>query len=145
MGLGTKHVYVTRLKDDDPDLFLTCWPLERREGRKGLFNPPNSPMFYDMVVPNLLPDLTSSEGSVEVDVVPCEEVTGLYLTCEDNDFGEEKWLYNSPVHLVTEKSGYKYYKQEKRTDYADWSIHLAMHFDMKSYDPVKNVKLVRKR
>lgn len=142
MGLGTQHVYVTRLTDDDPDLFLTYWPLERREGKEGFFDPTNSPILLDMVAPNHIPELTSADGSVEVDVVPCEEETGLYLTCEDNYFGGEKWLYNSPVHLVTDKYGHKHYKQEE-TEYS-WPIHLQMDFDMKSYDPVKNVRLVRK-
>lgn len=163
MGIGCQKLYVTRIDNDEKDLLLSEWKPEIRAGeenRNKVFQPKGTCIGYDMFIPNIFPDLKWEDGPQEVDVVDCEEETGLYMVIIDDYFGGEAHLYNVKPKLVIDgekgKNGRvhrryimphqsEYHREDYPYEY--WSMHInhcLYPHNRESYDKVGNVKLVIK-
>lgn len=104
MGLGftDRELYATNADPGSGCILLSRWEPEYRDGR--YYMPPNTSMFYDMWVKNVL-GLKPDEGTVKVEIVPSEQETGLWYVCYDGDFIGEKHLYNWKPKLKKVKYG----------------------------------------
>lgn len=148
MGLPIKELNVTNPNDENGkgDIFLSKWiPVKTENGYKW---PPDTPLGYDMWIPNVL-DLKIEEGTVPVEIVESEEETGLWLICVNDYFGNEQHLYanKKPIHKE-EKDRYGDYK-----GFRDWiidedeeynSIHVGTDIKMEAGDGPIPVTLKRK-
>lgn len=145
MGLPKRKLWVTNIGDPSGNIFLSAYkPVKKENGKYGY--PPDTPMGYDMWIPNCL-GLKPEEGVVRVEIVETKEETGLWLICVNDSFGNEQHLYagEKPIHRPEE---------ERYGDYegfSDWiiedpynSLHISTHIKMKAGDGPINVKPKRK-
>lgn len=147
MGLPIYEFNVTNTGTEDGDIFLSKWiPIKTEDGRYKW--PPNTPLGYDMWVPNVL-DLKEEEGTVPVEIVKSDKETGLWLICVNDYFGDEQHLYahKKPIHKE-EKDRYGNYK-----GFNDWifdsyeeynNLHVSTDIKMEAGDEPIPVTLIRK-
>ena len=132
MGFPCRKLYATCIEDS---MFVTAgWKPEKKEGR--WFMPKDTPIGLDFWVPNVL-NLTEDEGPVEVKIVPSEEITGIWLVCFDDYFGNEQHVYNFKPRFKegTAKLDYTYQNEMEMNEEENfWGLHVATQIDMKAGD-----------
>lgn len=148
MGLPIRGLNVTNTGDETGRIILTKWIPEKRDDGN-YYWPPNTPLGYDMWIPNVL-DLKEEEGTIPVEIIESKEETGLWLICFNDYFGDEQHLYanKKPIHKE-EKDRFGDYK-----GFSDWiidedeefnSIHVATDIKMVAGDEPISVTLKRKK
>lgn len=145
MGLPIRELWVTNTGDRSGRILLSAYkPVKKEDGK--YYAPPETPLGYDMWIPNCL-GLKPEESVVRVEIVETEEETGIWLICVNDYFGDEQHLYvgEKPIHKPEE---------ERYGDYEgfrDWiiedpynSLHIDTPLKMKAGDGPTNVKPKRK-
>ena len=145
MGLPKDRLWVTNTGDETGEILLSAYkPVKKEDGK--YYTPPDTPVGYDMWIPNCL-GLKEEEGVVRVDIVEAEEETGLWLIRVNDYFGDEQHLFagKKPIHK-SEEEWFGDYK-----GFHDWiisepynSIHISTSIKMKAGDGPINVKPKRK-
>ena len=123
MGLPIRELNVTNTGDETGRIILTKWIPEKRDDGN-YYWPPNTPLGYDMWIPNVL-DLKEEEGTIPVEIIESKEETGLWIICVNDYFGNEQHLYanKKPIHK-DEKDRFGDYK-----GFRDWIIENAIEED----------------
>ena len=145
MGLPKDKLWVTNVGRKDGQIFLSAYkPVKREDGKYGY--PPDTPMGYDMWIPNCL-GLKPEEGIVRVEIVEAEEETGIWLICVNDFFGNEQHLYTGekPIHLPPEEryGDYKGFRDWEISDPYN-SLHIRTEIKMVAGDGPLSVKPKRK-
>lgn len=145
MGVAIRKLYATNTGDESKKILLSAWIPEKRDGKSGYFFPPNTPLFYDLWVPNVL-DLKEEEGPVEVEIVESDKETGLWILCYDDYFGDEQ-------HLTTYKPKFKEGTKKRDAEYANsllidedvdiFDLHVDTNLKLKAGDGPISVTLKR--
>ena len=145
MGLPKSKLWVTNTGDPSGDILLSAYkPIKKEDGK--YYSPPDTPLGYDMWIPNCI-DLKPEEGVVRVEIVECEEETGMWLICVNDYFGDEQHLYagEKPIHLPPEQRFGDY------KSFRDWnthgsynSLHVGTNIEMVAGDGPLSVKPKRK-
>ena len=134
MGLPKNRLWVTNTGDESGDILLSAYKPVKVE--RGYIAPPDTPIGYDMWIPNCL-GLKPEEGVVRVEIVESEEETGLWLICVNDYFGDEQHLYagGKPIHLPPEQrfGDYKGFRDWKTFDSFN-SLHIGTNIKMKAGD-----------
>lgn len=147
MGLPIRELNVTNTGDETGRIILTKWIPEKRDDGN-YYWPPNTPLGYDMWIPNVL-DLKEEEGTIPVEIIESKEETGLWIICVNDYFGNEQHLYanKKPIHKE-EKDRFGDYK-----GFRDWiidsdeaynSLHVGTNIKMEAGDEPIPVTLKRK-
>ena len=146
MGLPIRELNVTNTGDETGRIILTKWIPEKRDDGN-YYWPPNTPLGYDMWIPNVL-DLKEEEGTIPVEIIESKEETGLWIICVNDYFGNEQHLYanKKPIHKE-EKDRFGDYK-----GFRDWiidsdeaynSLHVGTNIKMEAGDEPIPVTLKR--
>jgi hypothetical protein len=147
MELPIRKLNVTNTGDETGRIILTKWIPEKRDDGN-YYWPPNTPLGYDMWIPNVL-DLKEEEGTIPVEIIESKEETGLWIICVNDYFGNEQHLYanKKPIHKE-EKDRFGDYK-----GFRDWiidsdeaynSLHVGTNIKMEAGDKPIPVTLKRK-
>lgn len=133
MGLAKKTLYATNTNDESQRIFLSAYIPEKRDNE--YFRPKDTPLGYDMWVPNCL-DLKSDEGTVQVEVIESKEETGLWLIQEDEYFSEEQWLHTDKPKYIegkTDKFDFDENHYEEDVDFFN-GLHIDTNIKMENGD-----------
>ena len=147
MGLPIRELNVTNTGDETGRIILTKWIPEKRDDGN-YYWPPNTPLGYDMWIPNVL-DLKEEEGTIPVEIIESKEETGLWIICVNDYFGNEQHLYANKKSIhKDEKDRFGDYK-----GFRDWiidsdeaynSLHVGTNIKMEAGDEPIPVTLKRK-
>ena len=145
MGIAKDKLWVTNTGDPSGDILLSAFkPVKKGNGKYSY--PPDTPVGYDMWIPNCI-DLKPEEGVVRVGIVETEEETGLWLICVNDYFGNEQHLYagEKPIHLPPEERylDFKGFRDWKIKDPYN-SLHIGSEIKMVAGDGPLSVKPKRK-
>ena len=144
MGLPKCNLHVTNTGDESKKILLSAYkPIKKDDGK--YYMPPNTPLGYDMWVPNCL-GLTEEEGIVDIEIVESKEETGLWLICYDDYFGDEQHLYTFKVRFIegTKKVDWDEDHYDESDNFYN-SLHVGTNIKMKAGDGPIPVILVRKQ
>lgn len=134
MGLPIRELWVTNTGDPSGDILLSAFkPVKKENGKYGY--PPDTPMGYDIWVPNLV-GLTEDMGTVKVELIKSEEETGIWLMCFDDYFGDEDHIFvDRKPEWILDNEG------KKRSVRADhfYSLHVTVPFKTKHGDGPINI------
>lgn len=127
MGLPQRKLYVTNLGDKFKMVLLSAWiPPKHEDGI--YYHPKDIPIGLDMFIPNVL-NVKYEDGPVPVKIVKSDKVTGLWVVCYDDYFGNEIHLYNYKPQFNRElqKIDYEYEEElNEKSKYELWSMHVYM-------------------
>ena len=146
MGTAKTRLWATKVIPESDVILLSAYKPIKNMGTGKYHFPPDTPLGFDMWIPNCL-GLKSEEGIVQVEIVKSDEETGLWLICVNDYFGNEQHLYTGekPIHLPPEKR-YMDFK-----GFGDWvikdpinSLHVGTMIEMVAGDGPISVKLKRK-
>jgi hypothetical protein len=146
MGCPITTLHVTNTGDSSGSIILTKWiPVKEIVDGKRMYKwPPDTPIGFDLWIPNVL-DLKEDEETVPVEIVASDKETGLWLVCYDDYFGDEQHLYAHKPRFVegTKKLDWEYEDSEEN-DF-DMGLHVAVDsIKMKAGDGPIPVTLIRK-
>ena len=140
MGIPIRQLHATNTNDPSGHILLSKYiPIKKEDG---YHMPPDTPIGYDMWVPNVL-GLKAEEGTVPIMVVQSEEDTGIWLVCFDDYFGNEQHMYAHKPRFVegTKKLDWEYEDDEENN--FDIGLHISSDIKMVAGDGPIPVTLVR--
>lgn len=140
MGLPQRELYLTKIDDDNNGVnkmaLLSAWIPNKHDDGK-YYHPKDVPIGLDMFVPNVL-NITYQDGPIPVKIVKSDKITGLWLACYNDYFGNEMHLFNYKPQFDEshQKIDYDYEdKLNENSDYTLWEIHVyVQNIKMKAGD-----------
>ena len=134
MGLPIRELHLTNTGDESRRILLSKWiPIKEGPGKYKM--PPDTPIGYDIWVPNLV-GLTEDMGTVKVELIESEEETGIWLMCFDDYFGDEDHIFvDRKPEWILDKEGKK---KSVRADHYN-SLHVTVPFKTKHGDGPINI------
>ena len=136
MGTPKRELYLTNIGNNNNLVLLSAWIPNKHDDGK-YYQPKDVPIGLDMFVPNVL-NLTYQDGPIPVKIVKSDKITGLWLACYNDYFGNETHLFNYKPHFDEshQKIDYDYEdKLNENSDYTLWEIHVyVQNIKMKAGD-----------